>query len=344
MTDLWQKLKNEPKPVYLYGMGNGADKILDECIRQGIEIKGVFASDGFVRNQSFRGFTVESYSSAKEKYPDMTALLCFGSALPDVISSIRQKASEISLYAPSVPVYGEEIFNADFYEKNKDKITLARSLFADEKSKEVFDRITEYRLSGDFNSLFEAETDRFDNYRLLNLKDEIFSDLGAYRGETVLELDKICSLEKVFAVEPDKKNFIKLKSNTQSIKNVLYFNCAVGEKDGKTYFEKSRGRGSAVGVSGDEIEMRSVDSLFENEKFTYIKFDVEGNESKALFGAKTTIQKYLPKMKIAAYHRSEDIFSLPILINEISDKYNLYLRHEPSLPDWDTDIFAVPKE
>ena len=27
MTDLWFSLKSEKKPIFLYGMGNGADKI-----------------------------------------------------------------------------------------------------------------------------------------------------------------------------------------------------------------------------------------------------------------------------------------------------------------------------
>jgi hypothetical protein len=82
MIDLWQRLKGEARPVYLYGMGNGAEKILDECIRQGIEVKGVFASDGFVRHQLFRGFTVESYSEARKKAPryDGSFVLRLGSS------------------------------------------------------------------------------------------------------------------------------------------------------------------------------------------------------------------------------------------------------------------------
>jgi len=344
MMDLWQKLKEESRPIFLYGMGNGADKILDECIRQGIEISGVFASDGFVRNQVFRGFTVESYSAVKEKNPDMIALLCFGSALENVISSIKQKANEITLFAPSVPVYGDKIFNADFYKNNKEKIRLARSLFSDEKSKEVFDRIIEYRLSGEIGNLFEIETSRNDNYKLLNLNNEIFMDLGAYRGDTLSEVNSLCTVKEAIAVEPDLKSFNKLKENTEKIRNVTYLNCAVGEKDGETFFKKSRGRGSAVSDKGEKIPVRSVDSILGVGRVTYIKFDVEGNEKNAILGAEKTIKEHLPKMKIAAYHRSEDIFTLPLLINEICGGYGFYLRHEPSLPDWDTDIIVIPKE
>ena len=46
-VSLWQRLERARKPVMLYGMGNGADKILDELARRGIAAAGVFASDEF---------------------------------------------------------------------------------------------------------------------------------------------------------------------------------------------------------------------------------------------------------------------------------------------------------
>ena len=61
-ASVWEVLKKSEKPVILYGMGNGADKVLDECQRLGINVSGVMASDDFVRGQSFRGFTVKKLS------------------------------------------------------------------------------------------------------------------------------------------------------------------------------------------------------------------------------------------------------------------------------------------
>jgi FkbM family methyltransferase len=325
-------------------MGNGADKILDECIKNGIAVRGVFASDGFVRRQVFRGFEVMSFSEAKAASPDMIALLCFGSALPEVIASVKEKAKQVTLLSPSVPVYGCNVFNEAFYTENEGRINAARKLFADEYSKKVFDAIISYRLSGEIGYLFGIQTERDENYRLLRLENERYADLGAYRGESITEVGSLCRLDKVYAVEPDKKTFSKLERNLGGMENVKVFNCAVGENDGEILFESKRGRGSSVGSKGETIMQRSLDSLFENEKVSFIKMDVEGNERAALLGARNTIGTQLPKLKIACYHRSEDIFSLPLLINEISDKYAIYLRHEPSLPDWDTDIFAIIKE
>ena len=66
--DLWQYLASTSKPIVMYGMGNGADKILAVCDRFGIEVQDFFASDGFVRGHSFHGKQVMHYADMVEKY------------------------------------------------------------------------------------------------------------------------------------------------------------------------------------------------------------------------------------------------------------------------------------
>ena len=63
--DLWAYLRTVQKPVYLYGMGNGADALLQVLAQIGVRVRGVFASDDFVRHQSFHGFSVTSYAEAR---------------------------------------------------------------------------------------------------------------------------------------------------------------------------------------------------------------------------------------------------------------------------------------
>ena len=64
---VWERLLQTTKPIVLYGMGNGADKIVDWCEANSVKIAGIFASDEFVRGQSFRGFTVERYADLKQR-------------------------------------------------------------------------------------------------------------------------------------------------------------------------------------------------------------------------------------------------------------------------------------
>ena len=73
-----ESLKSEALPIFLYGMGNGAEKIYAYLCRNGIEISGVVASDGFVRGQSFLGHEVVSISEAEEKHGRLCLVICFG--------------------------------------------------------------------------------------------------------------------------------------------------------------------------------------------------------------------------------------------------------------------------
>ena len=95
--DLWQYLETTEKPIVLYGMGNGADKIINILNSRGIKISGVFASDGFVRKKTFHGFQIETYAEIKERLGSVIVLVCFGSSLTDVIANIERIAKEQEL-------------------------------------------------------------------------------------------------------------------------------------------------------------------------------------------------------------------------------------------------------
>ena len=98
--ELWQYLEKTTKPIVLYGMGNGADKIINVLESKSIKFQGVFASDGFVRDKLFHGHKISSYNELKQSFGDMIVLLCFGSSLPNVIENILKIAAEQDLYAP----------------------------------------------------------------------------------------------------------------------------------------------------------------------------------------------------------------------------------------------------
>ena len=58
-TDIWQFLKDDGKPVVIYGMGNGAEKIISVLKDYGVSVSAIFASDEFVRGHSFLGYKVK---------------------------------------------------------------------------------------------------------------------------------------------------------------------------------------------------------------------------------------------------------------------------------------------
>ena len=87
--------------------------------------------------------------------------------------------------------------------------------------------------------------------------------------------------------------------------------------------------------------MESVDSLLNGEPVSYIKMDVEGQEQNAILGAAETIRRCKPKMLISCYHRSEDLFTLPMEVFKLRDDYRIYMRHYPYFPAWDLAYYFV---
>ena len=155
--DLWGYLASAGRPVVLYGTGNGADKILDQLILRNIPVSGVFASSGFVRDRSFRGFPVETYDALKERFPDMIVLICFGTSLPDVLANIDRIAKECETYAPDVPVYGDSLFDKAFYEAHQEELSAVRGFLEDDISRDTFDRVISYKLTGNYLLLRPCE-------------------------------------------------------------------------------------------------------------------------------------------------------------------------------------------
>lgn len=348
--DLWNYLKTADKPILMYGMGNGADKILKVCESYGIEIADFFASDGFVRGHSFHGKVVLSYSQAKEKYRDFIVLLSFASSLPDVIENIKKISEEFELYAPDVPVFGDNLFNMEFLEEHREDFEKAYYLLADERSKSVFENIINYKLSGKINYLFMSDSDEKEVMAELVKPQNIkrYADLGAYNGDTVRALMSYTdTLEEVIAFEPDRRNFRKLSewAKAVNIPKISAYKLGAWSHKDILFFDASGNRNANLkaesGAKLTEADVDSLDNVAKDFAPDYIKYDVEGSEAEALLGSKNIIAKYSPKLLISIYHRSEDLYMLPLLVNELNKDYKLYLRKLPYIPAWDLNLYAL---
>ena len=351
--DLWNYLASSNKAVVMYGMGNGADKILSVCQKYGIEVADFFASDGFVRGHSFHGKTVLSYSAVKEKYgaDNIIVLLSFGSSLPNVLELFRTVDSECEMYAPDVPVCDGEIFTLDFFNQNKEDILRARELLADDESRRIYDNVILYKLTGKISYLFDAENQKDETYKLLGAMDfKICADLGAYNGDTVREILSLSpAVQKIYALEPDRRNFKKLNtfcSEYQGQAELVPINAAAWKKDEILIFGDEGNRNSGIFAPSStaksvEISALAPDGVLGNDKVDYIKYDVEGAEYQALLGSKQTIEKHRPALLVSAYHKSEDIFALPLLVYKLNPDYKLYYRRYPYVPAWDLNLLCV---
>ena len=91
------------------------------------------------------------------------------------------------------------------------------------------------------------------------------------------------------------------------------------------------------------VDMVRIDTVSKDCFVDYIKYDVEGAEMNALVGSRETVERSSPDMLISLYHRSEDIFDIPLYIRENYPQYDLYLRRTECLPAWEINLCAVKK-
>ncbi len=426
--DLWSRLQSERRDVVLYGMGDGADKILRICARKGIPVRDVFASDAFVRGQLFHGRRVLRWAEVRERYPaeNLTVLLAFASSRPEVLQNIRAIAAEAPVYVPDVPVCGSGLFDAAFVQEHREELDAARALLCDGESRRIFDLMLRCRLTGELAPLLEARSDPAAAMRELIRPDGLraTADLGAYTGDTVRELlDAGARPEVIYAMEPDAHSFRRLAAYAaqETRTRVLPVHAVAWDREETLCFAANGSRGAAVGAFGaadadnpaftgnagadrpfgavnamdtdGRIDMpkaggtpasngshntglpkgangarcapltdalllqetagrqRSIktvsipalplDALLEDRPVDYIKYDVEGAEAQALAGSEASIRQSLPTLLVSLYHRSEDLFALPLLIHRLFPGYHgFYLRRFGGVPAWDLNLYV----
>lgn len=343
---LWEYLKTAEKPIVLYGMGNGADMIIDVLDSLNLKYEDVFASDEFVRGHYFHGKKVLKHSEVKEKYEDFITLMTFAVHDKGTLDKVYRMSLDGDFYCPTVPIAGKGLFTYDYVKEHDADFDKAYNILCDDKSKIDFTDVINFKVSGKpgylFSSMYEKEKLYEDIIHLTD--DEVIVDLGAYDGDTIREFLSVTDdkYKKIIAFEPDEKNFKKLMRKTEELSNIERYNLGAWDKKETLFFAKKGGRNSRRDTDGVPVNFDSVDNIIKDE-VTFIKMDIEGAEAKAIDGATNTIRRYLPKLYICAYHRNEDMWLLPQKIKALNERYSIYFRHHPYVPAWESNFYAVVK-
>ena len=353
-SDMWDELAAETRPIMVYGMGNGADKLFSRLEKYGVRVAEIFASDGFVRGHTFRGYRVKSFSEIKETYNDFVILLSFGTNRAEVLDMLAEINRDYDMYVPDMPVAGEEeYFDRSFYNDHYAEIVEAYNALSDERSKNVFSLVLRYKLSGRMSFLEESADTNDDIYGLVTgLFITSVLDGGAYNGDTLRQM-RSCfpHLRSAIAVEPDARTFKRLAKYREGVNDFdISLHCAaLWSTVGDGGFSSSANRNSTVNATASfehremNIPLVTVDSLV-TSPIDYIKYDVEGAEAEALAGSVETIKKYTPTLRIAIYHRSRDIFDIINYMKKSYDGYSFFIRRTRCLPAWEIDLIMIPRK
>ena len=240
---------------------------------------------------------------------------------------------------------------------DKGKIQQVRGLLSDEKSLVVIDRISEFRENPSVSSYVEPDLDRHYFPKDIEWKDKIdninFVDGGAFTGDTIHSLMEISKeigkeVDSVTCFEPDIMNRVKLVASLATLSNRIeksfIFPCGLWSEDKVLRFNSGIGSCSNVtsSESGDYIMGVSIDTALLSSKPNFIKMDIEGSEIDAILGARKTIRDRSPILAIAIYHKPDDLWNIPLLINEINPNYDMHITVYGSFLQ-ELVLYCIPK-
>ncbi len=354
--------------LYMYGNGNYAEDIFERLQRWYVHIKGVIVSDEYFQPGSeFHGLKVLPFSEVRRKvnivagyniliYEDLNKAL-INSEIVDRIYYLEGTRAfmhnmnlqkDIILVDDYYKILLNRKFDYTYFQENLDAFTQTYDWLADEKSRMTMKcylkghiEVKSWPMLSVWNEI-DAEQQYFPNDIILLSQHEVFIDCGAFTGDTLETFNKhVDAFDKYYALEPDAARFEQLSNVIKAVSNkgdIVHLPIGVSDKNVKAYFDhSSAGCGQVVydKVSTGElgyVELNSIDNILDKEeKVTFIKMDIEGEEMPALKGARNVIQKHKPKLAICVYHKREDLISIPQYLKKLVPEYKLYLRaHWPN--------------
>jgi len=219
----------------------------------------------------------------------------------------------------------------DNFELNEEKYKYIYNLLADEKSKEIFTKVINFKISFDYKFMEGFTNDHegqyFDKDIVPPIKNISFLDGGGYVGDTATEVIKnYPDFKKIWLIEPIPENIRIAKRELGCYENIDFLTCGVSDKKETLYFNEEKSFSTIYGKGTQSVEVNTIDNIV-NQRVDFIKLDIEGTEQDAIDGAKETIKKYKPILAICVYHKAEDWYKIPEKILAIEPNYNIYLRH-----------------
>jgi len=304
---------------------------LSKSVLKHIEVDGII--DDFTRVQSSRKKDLISLENVEK---DAIILwVATGSPLEvkNKLDDLRyQNISYLSFYKYSNLELAEPPFIIDFaqdFKENRAQYQTTYNLLCDNKSKEVFEKVINFKISFDYNFMQGFTNNHTEQYFDTELIPKIgkihFLDAGGYVGDTLPQIIEIFpDFEKIYCIEPSLLHINIAKRNFEKYENIEFINFGLGDKKLFTASDEKLQNNCAHDFQASNID--TIDNLI-TTKIDFIKMDIEGAEQDAIQGASKTIQKYTPILAICIYHKAEDWYKIPQKVLAINPHYKIYLRH-----------------
>lgn len=235
--------------------------------------------------------------------------------------------------------------------ENRSEIERAYALLADERSREVFRKLLEYRRTNNvkiFRDIYEKSHPQYFPAGDIFSPDEneVFIDGGCFDCSAIADLKKWTKdrYQKVYAFEPTHDDYrivneiIRGKNyRAEAVEAGLY-----SHSDQMSFGIIDEWGGNCIAEDGTAtIDVVSIDEFLKDkpEQVSFIKMDIEGSELEALKGALNTLENNHPKLAVCLYHKFNDLWEIPLWIHDNVPGYRFYIRHH-AYHDMETVLYA----
>jgi len=159
---------------------------------------------------------------------------------------------------------------------------------------------------------------------------------GAATGLHTLRLAaQVGELGRVYAFEFLPSNVERLvqhcELNPSLAQRIELVEHAIGARPGVVLAFTPEGNGTRVGAAGShQVAVQSIDGLVAERalpRVDFVALDVEGAEGAAIQGAARSLERWRPRLAIAAYHKPDDFYALMRAIDAIVPGYEFHLEH-----------------
>lgn len=343
------------KNVYLYGGGVHKQYVVSFLQKHGVEISAIL--DSFCQG-NYEGIPILLYDGFLLSNWDSESLFFISSptAEQEIREVLEKHIPKEHIFCSETAPYVDWITDVEGYRaylvEHWDELSRMYDALADERSKETFVNLIKGRISGRTNYFREVYApDKYYPADILRLsKGEVWVEIGAYRGETLLDFLKLCpDYQAAYCFEPDKYN---LRSLNETVARV--------QKDGKirvipkaaydvqtelTFSEKTWASSRShiveeAGTNAGGVKTATIDETVD-EPITYLKISTCCPELRILRGGEQQIAKNHPKIAVCVSYCGEDLLDIWNYLRGLVPEYRFYLRHHLKNAGFETFLYAV---
>lgn len=363
LADMQKEVARFSGRIFLYGAGSSGVAFLYFLRRVGMEPLAFIDGDPKKQGQRCEGLEIVAPEEAAAKAEgEFLVIVCINTDGKRYCKSFAEalrvgghhgvyqklhdagcpNVVDYTFFRHCFALFTEEKYNApscsdvDLMLRYEEEIAQVYALLSDDLSREILEKILRFRLLDDTLTVptMKQEDQYFEPEFYEPREDAAFIDCGAFNGisaETFFRRNGE-AFSGYYGMEPDPANFRQLQEYVKTLapavqeKMHLYEKAAwQAEEMVPLYALGGPGSFFAPGIGKTMVEGLPIDRL-PAEKVTFIKMNIEGSEKEALAGAERTICRDKPQLAIAGYHRTSDLWEIPLLICRFRGDYRLSLR------------------